>query len=268
MSADSENSGRSILKNLKKNNRKKVFGLGPLSSVLVTLGIYFGSQIIAGVLVLQYLFTMGSKKEDAASLVDGSVLLQFSFILIAEFASLALLWLFLKRRKISLARIGIKRPARKNFLYALPAYAMYFAGILVVFGLITAFVPGIDTDQKQQIGFATASGLGPLLLVFMALVALPAVVEEILVRGFLYSGLKSKLPVIKAALLTSVIFAVAHLQLGSGAGPVWIAAIDTFILSVVLIWLREKTGNIWAGVAVHMMKNSLAFLSLFVFKIF
>jgi membrane protease YdiL (CAAX protease family) len=33
---------------------------------------------------------------------------------------------------------------------------------------------------------------------------------------------------------------------------------------MVLIWLREQTGNIYAGMIVHGLKNLLAFLSLFI----
>jgi membrane protease YdiL (CAAX protease family) len=96
---------------------------------------------------------------------------------------------------------------------------------------------------------------------------MPAIVEEILVRGFLYSGLLKKLSVVSAALIASGIFALAHLQFLSGQPLVFIAAIDTFVLSLALIWLRQKTGNIWPGVVVHMLKNSLAFVSIFILKI-
>jgi membrane protease YdiL (CAAX protease family) len=39
----------------------------------------------------------------------------------------------------------------------------------------------------------------------------------------------------------------------------WAAAFDTFILSVVLVYLREKTGALYAGMLVHMLNNLLAF---------
>lgn len=269
MAAGKENSdGRKILQNLKKNDKPRVVGWGPVSAVFVTLGIFFGAQIIAGLLVVQYLLGAGNTKEAIPELVNDSVALQFFFILMVEAISIGLLWWFLRRRRISLGQIGLIKPTRSNLLYSLPAYGIYFTIILTLFVLIQQFIPGIDVNQDQQIGFDSAMGAGPLFLVFIALVILPALVEEIMVRGFLYGGLRNKFPVLASALLASAIFGAAHLQIGSGENPVWVAAIDTFILSMVLIWLREKTGNIWAGVAVHMMKNSLAFLSLFVFKIF
>jgi membrane protease YdiL (CAAX protease family) len=100
--------------------------------------------------------------------------------------------------------------------------------------------------------------------VFISLVVLPTIVEEILVRGFLYGGLRNKLRPVGAGLIASLIFAAAHLQFGSGEPLLWVAAIDTFILSLFLIRLRETTGNLWSGMTVHFMKNGLAFTALFI----
>lgn len=258
-------SGRQILKNLKKNDRPKPTSWGPASAVVTTLAIYLGSQLIAGYLIVQYLFIKGETKQTVVSAINNSINMQFILIFIAESVALLLLWSFLRHRHISWSRIGLKKPTGKNILYAIPAYGVYFALILTAFFFIQQLVPSVNVDQNQQVGFDNASG-GALALVFLALVILPALTEEILVRGFLYGGLRNKLPVITSALIASGLFGLAHLQLGSGNSPVWIAAVDTFILSLVLVWLREKTGNIWAGVVVHMAKNSIAFLSLFIFK--
>ena len=152
----------------------------------------------------------------------------------------------------------------KSFVYAVPAFFGYLGLLMVGFGFVSILFPGINFDQKQQIGFESSHGVA-LFLVFISLVILPAIVEEILVRGFLYTGLRQKFNRLASALLVSAIFGIAHLQLGSGEPPLYSAAIDTFILSIVLVWLREKSGSIWAGVLVHMSKNGLAFLSLFVF---
>ena len=251
-----------------KNTPEKVKkGFGPRSAILVTLAIYFGAQIIAGVLLGSYLYLLGKDSQAIESILNESTLVQFSFIFIVEVLSLWFLWLFLKKRKINFAEIGIKKPTLNNLMYALPAYGIYFIILITLFAVIAGFTTGVDFDQEQQIGFEGASGVVPLALVFAALVIFPAVVEEVLIRGFLYSGLIRKYSKKISAILASSIFAIAHLQLGSGEPPLWVAGMDTFVLSVVLIYLRELTGNIWAGVAVHLIKNSLAFISLFIIKI-
>jgi membrane protease YdiL (CAAX protease family) len=54
-------------------------------------------------------------------------------------------------------------------------------------------------------------------------------------------------------------FGLAHLQLGSGTAVVWAAGIDTFLLSLVLVYLREKSGVLYAGMLVHALNNLIAF---------
>ena len=44
----------------------------------------------------------------------------------------------------------------------------------------------------------------------------------------------------------------------------WIGALDTFILSLFLVFLREATGNLWAGITLHATKNLVAFITLFI----
>jgi membrane protease YdiL (CAAX protease family) len=64
-----------------------------------------------------------------------------------------------------------------------------------------------------------------------------------------------------------LLFAAAHLQWGSGAPLLWVAAIDTFVLSMVLSTLREKTGSLWSAIGLHAIKNGVAFTLLFVLRL-
>ena len=250
--------------NIIKKTTKKSVNYGPISAITVTLAIYFGSQILAGVIVSLYGVMNSWTAEETIRWIEDSVLAQFWYVLGVEVLTLALLYVFVNHRRISWKSIGLGKPTLPNLAYAVPGYVVYFLALVGILAIFSVLVPGLNFDQDQEVGFKSAQGLS-LGLVFVSLVILPAFVEEILVRGFLYGGLRNKLPKLRAALITSIIFAVAHLQLSSGSPPLWVAAIDTFVLSLVLIGLREKTGNIWAGVVVHFAKNSLAFLSIFVF---
>jgi membrane protease YdiL (CAAX protease family) len=82
----------------------------------------------------------------------------------------------------------------------------------------------------------------------------------------LYKGLRNKFSFPVAAVATSLLFALGHLQFGSGAPLLWVAGLDTFVLSVVLCYLREKTGSLWPGIMIHAAKNAVAFSVLFLFK--
>jgi membrane protease YdiL (CAAX protease family) len=195
--------------------------------------------------------------------LDNSVTGQFALIVLVEALTLLLLWAFLKRRRASFRDLGLKRPRLTDIGYALAGFAAYF---VVYIGVLTAaqqLVPSLNINQDQQLGFNTSTTGPALIYIFISLVLLPPIVEEIMTRGFLYTGLRSKLPKIIAALITSVIFASAHLQWGSGAPLLWVAALDTFTLSMVLVYLREKTDSLAAPMGVHMIKNGLAFVVLF-----
>jgi uncharacterized protein len=123
----------------------------------------------------------------------------------------------------------------------------------------------LNVDQKQQIGFTGAHGFLPLLVTFLSLAVIPPLVEETVMRGFLFSSLRAKLALRTAVVITSVLFAIGHLQFGSGAPLLWIAALDTLTLSLFLIYLRQKTDSLWASILLHGLKNSLAFIFIFIY---
>ena len=241
-------------------------GFGPVSAVLITLLAYFGSQLIAGIGVALYAHSRGYSEQQISDLVQNSVIWQFWFVLAVEAVTLLILFWFMKLRHIKLSEIGLGRiPKWSDLGNGVITFGLYFIALLAVMGIISKLIPSINIEQQQQIGFESASGFSSLALVFISLVVLPPIVEEITVRGFLFSGLNKKLGVVASALIASLLFAAAHLQLGSGEPQLWVAAIDTFLLSIVLIVLRVRTGALWAGMLVHALKNGIAFAYLFVF---
>lgn len=237
---------------------------GPIAAIVGSVVIYFGSQIFGSLIVLG-LATMQGLSGDQVTAWLKQTGPQFLYILAVEATALGALWLFLRHRKSGFRTLGLVKPRWRDVGYGLLGFGVYFPILLLTTVAIRAWFPQVNLDQEQQIGFEAARGFWPLVLVFISLVVLPPIAEEILNRGFLYLGLKSKLPKIWAVILTSLIFAVAHLQFGSGAPLLWSAAIDTFILSLVLIYVREVTGALWASIGLHMLKNGVAFLALFIF---
>lgn len=246
------------------NQDDKAIGWSPLESVGVTLFIYFFGQLLGGLVVYAALASMGWNEQRITNWISNNTSGQFIAVLFIEIITVCLLVIFLRRRQSSLAKIGLKgSPRLSDFGRAALGYVAYFVLYLAVIFISKALVPSLDLEQKQEIGFEAVSSL-QLPIVFLSLVVLPPLVEEILMRGFLYTGLKQKLPKIAAAVLTSFLFAIAHLQAGSAAPLLWIAAIDTFVLSMVLIYLRDKTGRLWAPIFLHAIKNGVAFVALFV----
>lgn len=232
-------------------------------TVVTGLALYLVPPTIAVLLLwtgLQVLF--GNSPSHAQQLIESSAATQFAYICITEAIVVAALVVLMKVTRLTWNAIGLRVPKFADISYVIGGIAVYYA-IFIVIALLARIVLPIDFDQKQQIGFDTdTTGVG-IILAFMSLVVLPPVVEEILFRGYLYTRFKQVLSIRWAAVVVSVLFGAAHLQFGSGNALLWLAAIDTTILSFVLVYLREKTGTIWAGVGVHALKNFIAFMILF-----
>lgn len=88
------------------------------------------------------------------------------------------------------------------------------------------------------------------MLVFVGVVVAP-LVEEIFFRGFVFGGLRQKYGWKAATLLSSGLFAIAHLQL--------VALIPTFLMGIVLTYLYHRSKSIWPGIILHFIVNSFAF---------
>ena len=136
------------------------------------------------------------------------------------------------------------------------AYIIYMAVALFLVDLAGRFVPGFQANQAQDLGFRDVYHTADIIVLFLLLVLVTPLVEEMLFRGVLFGKLQKYLPVGVSAVLVSAVFAALHGQ--------WNVALDVFVLSLVLCWLRLRTHNIWAGVVVHVIKNSLAFYLMYV----
>lgn len=230
----------------------------PWMGIVYVILIYILSQVVGLVIILYPIFIKHFNSKQTSSWLTNSTYGQFIYILIAEtFTVLAVLWL-LKKYKVKKEVIGLRKIKLKDPLYGLLGLVIYYPIYLVAIGLLSTLIKSFNANQKQDVGFTSVHGLAPLIVTFISLVILPPIAEEIVFRGFLYSSMKKWLPKIFAAIVTSIIFASAHLIEGVG-GPLWVGAVDTFVLSMVLVFLREKTGGLYASMTLHGLKNFVAF---------
>jgi membrane protease YdiL (CAAX protease family) len=224
----------------------------------ITLGIFLITQIIAAFVVEVAMVIIHHGANSAGSL-EKSAPAQFFYILLAEGGAAWLVLKFLNVSNLSLKKIGLgRRPRAGDIIKGLLGFAAFFAILVAINSILSHIFPALNAEQ-QDVGFNTLNSSLDKFLAFFSLVVFPPIGEEILVRGYLYSGLRSNWRFLPAALLTSFMFGLAHLQLGSGAAVVWAAGIDTFVLSMVLVYLRETTGVLYAGMLVHALNNLIAF---------
>lgn len=152
--------------------------------------------------------------------------------------------------------LGIDTPFRwRNLGLLAVCFVGYFATTLV-FSALATLLPWFDATEVQDVGFKNLTGASDLILAFVALVVLPPIAEELLFRGYLFGKLRAQNGFWISTIITSLLFGLVHLQ--------WNVGVDTFVLSIFLCILREKTGSLWTSMILHGLKNGVAYFFLFI----
>lgn len=191
----------------------------------------------------------------------------FSYVLLVELMTIWILAWFIRRRKRGFSKtVGLgRRLSWSDAGYTVSGILVYFGLFIAAILVLNQILP-IDTDQEQAIGFERGITGVNLWFAFASLVVLPPLAEEIIFRGFLFGTLREHhASLVWSTAITSLLFATLHLFGSADGGLLWIAFVDTFVLSIVLCYTREKTGAIWGCIGIHALKNGFVFLNLFVF---
>lgn len=181
---------------------------------------------------------------------DSAVLILFPSILLAYTLYIASRSAKREGEKVK-DLIGLGAPNKKVW-WLLPSVTIIYLVILVlVMAILQAVSPQV-ANQEQDVA-KTISSLGGLKLAASAISVclFTPFAEEFFFRGLIFNRFNKRLSIVISAVLTSVLFALAHGQLNVG--------LDTFFFGIALVLLRVQTKSIYPGVALHMAKNILAF---------
>jgi uncharacterized protein len=144
------------------------------------------------------------------------------------------------------------RPTR--FWPAVGWMAAAFAAFYV-FTLIWVSILGVspdDTKLPDELGVKDST-YALLAVAFLVAVVAP-MAEEFFFRGFFYGALRNWKGPWPAAVLTGLVFGAIHL---GSAEAAFLLPLGFFGFSLCL--LRERTGSLYPGIALHCINNSLAF---------
>jgi uncharacterized protein len=132
---------------------------------------------------------------------------------------------------------------------------LLIASYLVILGHnIVLTLLGVNTQGEQILQLFGALD-SPLWFIIVGVIVAP-VVEELFFRGFLFQGFRQRYGWVSGALLSSAIFAVAHLD------PV--ALIPTFILGVLLAYMYHRTDSVWIPILLHVLVNGMGLCAAYV----
>ena len=137
-------------------------------------------------------------------------------------------------------------------LLALAASAALDLGAVHLYEWVTG--EKLDLEIDQFVRNATAS---PQITAATVLVAglIGPIVEELIFRGLFLGWLQRLMPFWLAALISSALFGLAHVQ---GAH-----AILAGLLGLVFAYLYRRAGSLWAPIAAHIANNVLAVVSVY-----
>lgn len=229
-------------------NSRPEFWKNPITLALATLILFFTSQLMGALLVTPFMRYIPGQNLQLLTYIGANTISLSVLLVIAQ-----------RIFRFQWRSFGLKACGLKGILPVFPAFFLYFM-ISIGFTLLASkFIPGFNVEQAQETGFSKGNSPIELIAAFISLVLITPLFEEAIFRGVLFHGLRKKLPFWFAALITSVVFALAHGQ--------WNVGIDTFALSLILCYLVEKSGSIIPALLLHGLKNSVAFVLLFIVRV-
>jgi membrane protease YdiL (CAAX protease family) len=131
--------------------------------------------------------------------------------------------------------------------------ALKWMGAAVGIYLVVVMVYVALVGEPEQDNFADELGPLPIQILLIAIAA--PIGEEVCFRGMLFGGLRERLPMWAAGLISAALFGLLHVTTGVSVVPPLIAF--GFLLALVY----ERTGSILPCILLHMLNNSVALLA-------
>jgi len=160
------------------------------------------------------------------------------------------------RKGAGLAELGLRAP-REGWPRLLGYIVLaYFAaiGLVNVYGIVID-VFGLDLlEPSQQLPADFYDHDSVVILTGIAIVFMAPVAEEVFFRGFVFGGLRRYLNLPIAGLLSGALFALAHGDPG--------LVVPFACVGLVLAYVYEKSGSLFASIGVHFVFNTVSFLLL------
>jgi membrane protease YdiL (CAAX protease family) len=140
-----------------------------------------------------------------------------------------------------------------------PAVGWAALGMLSFYILAAAYTAIVQPDTEQTVAQdlgADEGTFGMIAAGFMVICVAPFA-EEFFFRGFFYRALRSRWPVLVAALIDGVLFGIIHYDF-SGSDALLIVP-PLAALGFMFCLVYERTGSLYPVIALHALNNAIAF---------
>ena len=163
--------------------------------------------------------------------------------------TLFVVWRFVVRKyRLPWTALGLRRPSG-SYVNLLALVALLGSlGFTALYGAVVSAL-GLDFLLPEPVPEELADRR---FFVITAIVIAGWVpfVEEVLFRGFVFSGLAARYGILAGGAISAAVFSVAHLSLGS--------LLPVFVTGILLAWLYHRTKSVWAPMSAHAGQNLIA----------
>ena len=147
-----------------------------------------------------------------------------------------------------------KEPIKMSALFSTELKDYIFIGWLgISLGICLSVAVSIFGISTQDEAFKQVNELiesQPFWLKIASVGIIMPIQEELMYRGLIYKNIEQRYDHIRAALISSMVFAVMHMNLSQG--------IYAFLMGFVLAFIYQKTKNIYACITFHCSANIFA----------
>lgn len=188
------------------------------------------------------------------------VLLTVATLVLATIATIALVRKFWPAQwsRAELPGFGFTAPQRKRDY----AIAILLAIMVLVAGnLLTKWLAGHHPLNQDVSVMAAKVSFGWKIALALTVVVAAPLVEEIVFRGVLLSGLARRLPVGWAVFISALLFGAIHLPDFKFA---WYPVPGLVMLGLAAGWLRVRSKSLWPAITLHATNNFVAVVMWFV----
>ena len=219
-----------------------------ISHVFATPDLYLAVLLCA--LLLSGLAGDGGGTE-TETMADFSMLLVNVLFMLSLCA--ALLTYLAVVKKISPAEIfglhllTVRDAFKMALLYIIPLYIIVAVLAAVISQWALDGIWPANGPQETVEAFQKADGMGLKVLMGIAAVIVAPIVEETVFRGFVYGVIKRYTDGFFAAIVSSLLFAIVHLHVGS--------VVPLFMLALGLCLAYERTGSLLVPMWMHAIFN-------------
>jgi sodium transport system permease protein len=207
-------------------------------------------SIFCGLVILVCLFfgrlSMGGTTLEWASIAQSTLLIQIGLILGPALIMACVLTRSV-RKALRLNRAHLSDVVGCSCL----AIALHPAYTVLATAIGNEYKLGEQTTS-MLLQFDAVIGGTPLWQVLLCLALIPAICEELVFRGFLFSGLLRDRGAVRAILVSALMFGLSHGVLQQ--------SITASIMGLLLGWIAFKTGGVLCTIFFHVVHNSISMI--------